>query len=586
MPPNPPNIWRRPLRGPAGIIAGCVLLVIAAFVVFAIGFFVLMDVKGSELIRLSAIYSLLLVLVVVGGFILVRWIRNPGNLRRFILAMGCVITLIALAYAEENWRGWHAWEGYRRQLAAKGENLDFSAVVPPSVPDARNLACTPLFQRIFDFTQGQEGTIWHDTNAQARAAAISATLRSPSSTNIWDSAGDLMEAGELGNLPAWAAFYQGNTNYPQAPPGAPPAQVIITALAKFAPEMDELRQAAATRPETRFPIQYDYQPPWAILLPHLSLVRSLTIILQIQATAQLEERHAETAFEDLKLGLRLSDGIREEPFLIDHLVRLATLRTDLQIVREALARHAWTDEQLAMIETRLGPMNLLAEYEHAMRGERDFHLSGVNFFRRQGFHARPSEVFDMSSGGSAPDFLWDLMPGGWYYQNMVSIARLHEEFTLPAADPAQHRVFPDIIRKGEHVFEMLPVAPYTALARRLMPAFDKAIAKSARMQTYVDAARLACALERYRLTTGALPQNLDALVPRFILSVPNDVIDGKPLRYRLNPDGSYVLYSIGWNQKDDGGQLAWTSERKKQVNLTGGDWVWFSGKELLSAPMR
>ena len=32
-----------------------------------------------------------------------------------------------------------------------------------------------------------------------------------------------------------------------------------------------------------------------------------------------------------------------------------------------------------------------------------------------------------------------------------------------------------------------------------------------------------------------------------------DLMDGHPLRYRLNTDGTYVLYSVGDNLIDDGG---------------------------------
>ena len=54
-----------------------------------------------------------------------------------------------------------------------------------------------------------------------------------------------------------------------------------------------------------------------------------------------------------------------------------------------------------------------------------------------------------------------------------------------------------------------------------------------------------------------------------------DVIDGKPLRYKPETDGGYVLYSIGWDQKDDGGEIAWTRQGKGTgVDIGKGDWVW------------
>ena len=62
--------------------------------------------------------------------------------RWFVLA--CLITLVALFYAEENWRGKRAWDHYRHAWEAKGEHFDFASVIPPPVPDDQNFALTPI----------------------------------------------------------------------------------------------------------------------------------------------------------------------------------------------------------------------------------------------------------------------------------------------------------------------------------------------------------------------------------------------------------------------------------------------------------
>jgi hypothetical protein len=69
----------------------------------------------------------------------------------------------------------------------------------------------------------------------------------------------------------------------------------------------------------------------------------------------------------------------------------------------------------------------------------------------------------------------------------------------------------------------------------------------------VNLARTACALERYRLAHGKYPQTLDSLAPQFIAKLPHDPIGGQPLHYRTTDDGQFILYSVGWNEKDDGG---------------------------------
>ena len=49
--------------------------------------------------------------------------------------------------------------------------------------------------------------------------------------------------------------------------------------------------------------------------------------------------------------------------------------------------------------------------------------------------------------------------------------------------------------------------------------------------------------------------------------------NGQPLRYRRTDDGKFVLYSVGWNEKDDGGTVV-ISKGGSTVDTDEGDWVW------------
>lgn len=62
-------------------------------------------------------------------------------------------------------------------------------------------------------------------------------------------------------------------------------------------------------------------------------------------------------------------------------------------------------------------------------------------------------------------------------------------------------------------------------------------------------ARTALAVERYRLERGALPGSLAELPGE----VPTDIYSGAPLRYR-RLDNGYVVYSVGFDGKDGGGE--------------------------------
>jgi hypothetical protein len=63
-------------------------------------------------------------------------------------------------------------------------------------------------------------------------------------------------------------------------------------------------------------------------------------------------------------------------------------------------------------------------------------------------------------------------------------------------------------------------------------------------------------------------------MPQFIAAVPHDVIGGKPLKYRREPDGRFILYSVGWNETDDGGVRVFGNGTTPALDLSQGDWVW------------
>ncbi|HEX3101056.1 MAG TPA: hypothetical protein VHQ01_04665, partial [Pyrinomonadaceae bacterium] len=88
----------------------------------------------------------------------------------------------------------------------------------------------------------------------------------------------------------------------------------------------------------------------------------------------------------------------------------------------------------------------------------------------------------------------------------------------------------------------------------------------------------AIALKRFQLKHGNFPEKLSELTPEFLASVPLDAVDGNPLRYRRNADGTYLLYSIGQNGVDDGGDpslaISATVSNFNWQNSRALDWVW------------
>lgn len=100
---------------------------------------------------------------------------------------------------------------------------------------------------------------------------------------------------------------------------------------------------------------------------------------------------------------------------------------------------------------------------------------------------------------------------------------------------------------------------------------------AARVVSAASRASIALAVRGHRLATGSLPGSLDVLVPEWLESLPRDPFrtDGAPLGYRANGDGSFVVWSVGEDGEEDGGDterddvLAIASEPQPCAALAG-----------------
>ena len=84
----------------------------------------------------------------------------------------------------------------------------------------------------------------------------------------------------------------------------------------------------------------------------------------------------------------------------------------------------------------------------------------------------------------------------------------------------------------------------------------------------------ATALRRFQFARGNYPATLDEMVPKYLAAAPIDPFDGQPLRYRRNTNGTFLLYSVGSDSKDDDGNAAPSASSNKPGFLNGRDFVW------------
>lgn len=592
MSEEPKNLWKKPLKGPIGFLAWFIMLFATAFLISLCGDIVWPVNKHVGAIIESALgWGFILATGGTMALAFTRWLRHGNNTRRFLFGLACVATLVALVYVEEDWRGRRAWDQFRREYEAKGERLGATDYAPTPVPDDQNFALTPVVYSSYGKMLTRDGQRipenQRDTNFVNRLMIDVVTYdvsgdhasenyaKQPAGVGDWTAA----ETVDLANWQSYYRWLATRTNlFPVSPQPQSPALDVLSALSRYDATLGELREAAKL-PYSRFPLEYDRENPAEILLPHLSALKHCSLVLRLRATAELQAGETDKAFDDVLLGLQLGDKIRTEPFLITHLVRLAGLQIMLQPVYEGLSRHQWSDAQLSQLEAELAGLDFVNDYQRSIRGETAAHCAVVDYFERK--RGRFNRFFDLFGGDDEerrPANRLDvyltvyLAPKGWFDRNKIELVKMNEVWS-GVADGSKQIIEPEKTAAALKTAGTMGTSPSQFLAGLLRPTLAGYAQRAAYGQNMANLARVAIALERDRLAGGGYPDSLATLSPQFIETVPHDVVNGQPLNYRRTGDGQFVLYSVGWNERDDGGVIV-KNEKGDMVDRTRGDWVW------------
>ena len=501
-----------------------------------------------------------------------RWLCSWRGIRRVLIVLAWTVTIIGLWYGEENWRGRHAWNRYREATEARGVSLDYATYIPKSVPDEQNFAATPFLKTFF---QPSLSILTNDLWLRAVDHIAETTIvkeknrRRFTDLVAWQLASAALQSGPLKR----GQKFETDNADPAARGAAAPA--VLEGMQPDAAVFAELR-AASSREYARFAVVYDLENPWAILLPHLARVKQTVQRLNLEACAELAAGQTDPALADVKLMLSLSDSIKSEPFLISFLVRVACVQIAIQPVWEGLAEHRWTDAQLQELQARFSAYDFLTDMEQSLKAERAVGTLTADLLRKKGLAYL---VNVGSDNGSQEQFsklvaycIGRVVPSGWYDQEKLNYNRLFDAQFQGVVDPAAKRIFPALAASNASAVDTQTAFAFLhgrVIARLLLPGLKNIPVKTARAQTTADQAAVGCALERYRLAHGQFPETLEALTPQFMSRQPNDVITGQPYKYRRADAGQFVLYSVGWNEKDDGGVPGQTL-----FDMTQGDWVW------------
>ena len=320
-----------------------------------------------------------------------RWLFSWRGIRRILIVLAWTVTILALFYGEEDWRGRHAWNQYRDAAAAHGLSLDFSTYIPKPVPDEQNFAVTPFLKTFLQTNPVIHAISTNDLyyraceNISDTNIAKAKGYRHFTDLVAWQMASAALQNGEL------RGDQKFETDITDLAARAAAAPTILEGMKPDAAVFAELR-AASSREYSRFPVVYDLDNPWMILLPHLAKIHQTMHRLNLEACAELAAGQSDQALADVKLMLALADSIKSEPFLISYLVRVACVHIAIQPVWEGLAEHRWTDAQLQELQARFSSYDFLGDSETSLKTEHAHAAQWVDAAKKVGLLLLPMAI--------------------------------------------------------------------------------------------------------------------------------------------------------------------------------------------------
>jgi hypothetical protein len=347
----------------------------------------------------------------------------------------------------------------------------------------------------------------------------------------------------------------------------------------FEADFDQMREALK-RPYALPP--GSYRDPAGMPVENFVAMRTVCQTLAQRAQCQLLLGRPGKALKELTLLhnlCRILDGppTNRPTTLATAMIDVALAGLYASVVEDGLRLQAWQEPQLAALQAQLEEVNLCPILIRAFADEPALSCSTLE---RAGIaHLSPSPAF-----GSPPPrwfqklkdpqyLLLKLAPRGWVYHNLVNLAELFRRLNDVLDDSGRFFVPHRVDQANNDIQVALThFSLRTALASLAIPNSVRACQIMVFNQTRINQLALACAIERFHLARSRYPDSLEALAPEFVRVIPLDIINGRPLHYSRIPDQGYQLYSVGWDEKDDGGVPAPNAGWGKDIARL--DWVW------------
>jgi len=475
-------------------------------------------------------------------------VRLPGKYRHWLLFAAILLVIISVWWFRS---APSELERYRAQLLAQGEILDLDQLAPKHASNPPEVEATWQNLTTNDFTY------W---TAPFLNIALADWKLGTNSLLRLTTAHPTSPASRTNRINFWRDIYS----------------LVQTNRAA----LELLRDALQT------PIKdpgRDYLQFLDYTAGPLVRLRSYAQFCRISALADIHAHAADESYATMTSLMNLTEYRSEEWLIVAQMIRIALVKMAHEPTWYALESHTWDESKLLQLQTRWENVSLVTNTYQALLFERAngnaiFAHTYVDRERVQTqFVNRP---YGPSPSGREQFWQWwrlnsDLSDDQLFYlKNQQAKLNIWRE---QIRSPAWARAIKE--------FSALEITKQQILTNSFLPnkylltehldfdhskiAASMITAEILRLQTIA-----ALALERHRLKHGGYPDTLAKLIPDYLTQTPQDPMDGRPLRYRLNPDATFTLWSIGFDGQDHGGDPTMPDPKKQNFPQDARDLLW------------
>lgn len=450
--------------------------------------------------------------------------------RKISITTGLVLCVVILVPALHHYQLRFALANYIAQLKASGEPMDLAQVIPPPVPPEQN--GVPFILSSITNLDHRDIVMTNPPTAMRMVAPGRAIIswqqpdiRSSDGVNTWEDLARVL-AAEKSKLDS----FQNLTNHP----------VLDFTL--------------------------DYKKGLYPPLSHLMPMRQAADLLNASAIYNLHCGNVNNACANVRTVLAMVRGLTEEPMQSSQGLRRALAHRCAAVTWEILQHPNVSEGDLEALQRDWQLLDFVKAAERTYLMTRVLVARSMELYQQN-----PDELWQSIMSYSSIDKIWCEYQWLWFWsytderrtleinQVLINAMRMVEtnqsyQFAKDATTTGFSRLGlekpqmeKDGIRIDVYDFEMRWI--FSEDAHDSFGFLRNVLAT----ETARDAVIIAIALKRYELRQHHLPGKLEDLTPTYVNTVPIDWMDGHAFHYHPNADGTFALYSVGENGRDDGG---------------------------------